>query len=377
MKLAIHGGTPAVTQDIPDWPPDDREIRHSLEQVIDNHTWGDYHGPATENLCEILCRSFARTHAWTCSSGTIAVELALRGLKIDSGEVILAAYDFPGNYRAIESVGATPHLVDLASDSYSVDLERLENAVNDNTRAMIFSHLHGELTNATQLEKFASENNISLIEDACQVPGAKVDSRPVGSFGDASVFSFGGSKLLTSGRGGCVLTNDRNILQRIKIFSERGNDAFPLSQLQAAAVLPQLESLSAKNRIRVQNFRELARQTKSLNRLRVQDTASRTTTYYKVPIRVPAADRNFIIESLNAEGISCGAGFNGFVQRARSGRCKVTGELLHAKLAVDETLLLHHPFLLGDSGVLEQVAHGLAKVDAAIMQARSANDSFK
>ena len=79
----------------------------------------------------------------------------------------------------------------------------------------------------------AKENNVCVVEDACQVPGATVQGRRAGTWGDAGVLSFGGSKLLTAGRGGAMITNDARVLQRAKIFVERGNDAFPLASLLA------------------------------------------------------------------------------------------------------------------------------------------------
>ena len=72
----------------------------------------------------------------------------------------------------------------------------------------------------------------------------------LGTFGDVATFSFGGSKLLSAGRGGAVLSNDEAIIQRAKIFAHRGNDAFPLSQIQAALLLPQLDLLHARNQQR-------------------------------------------------------------------------------------------------------------------------------
>ena len=79
-----------------------------------------------------------------------------------------------------------------------------------------------------------------MIEDACQAPGAMLEGRRAGTFGDVGVLSFGGSKLLTSGRGGAVLTSDAHMAQRIRLYTQRGNEAYPLSEMQAAVVLPQL-----------------------------------------------------------------------------------------------------------------------------------------
>src|SRR6476620_2067681 len=121
-RLAIHGGTPVLPQGPPQWPRPDVDIRAALESAYSEGTWGRYHGPHCDRLKSLLAELCGVSFAWLCSSGTIDVELALRGLKIGDGdEVILAAYDFPGNFRAIEAVGARPVLVDLAPGSWTLD----------------------------------------------------------------------------------------------------------------------------------------------------------------------------------------------------------------------------------------------------------------
>jgi dTDP-4-amino-4,6-dideoxygalactose transaminase len=144
-------------------------------------------------------------HAWLGSSGTIAVELALRGLKVAAGdEVILAAYDFPGNFRAIEAIGARPMLVDLAPGTWTLDVDHVEAAISPVTKAIVVSHLHGSLADMQRLCELANERGLTIVEDACQVPGASISGRPTGSWGDCGILSFGGSKLLTAGRGGAI-----------------------------------------------------------------------------------------------------------------------------------------------------------------------------
>src|SRR5438105_1224148 len=109
MRLAIQGGKPLLRQGPPTWPRPDDDIRAALAAAYADGTWGRYHGPHGEQLKSLLADLCGVSHAWLCSSGTIAVELALRGLKIGpDDEVILAAYDFSGNFRAIEAVCARP-----------------------------------------------------------------------------------------------------------------------------------------------------------------------------------------------------------------------------------------------------------------------------
>src|SRR5437763_375725 len=98
---------------------------------------------------------------------------------------------------------------------------------------------------------------MKIVEDACQCPGALIDGKRAGAWGDVGVLSFGGSKLLTAGRGGAILTADAGAHQRARLWQNRANVVCPLSELQAAVLLPQLETLDARNARRLEQVRRL------------------------------------------------------------------------------------------------------------------------
>src|SRR5688572_19374145 len=148
----------------PPWPPPDEEVRQALAAAYADGSWGKYDGPHGQLLAARLREMHQVEHVLLCSSGTIAVELALRGLKVGPGdEVILGGYDFPGNFRAVEAIGARPVLVDLAGHGrphapreefvsrietptmWHLDPEQVKGAISPQTRAVIASHLHGSL----------------------------------------------------------------------------------------------------------------------------------------------------------------------------------------------------------------------------------------
>jgi len=318
-------------------------------------------------------------HVLLCSSGTYAVEAALRGLGIGAGDAVLVAgYDFPGNFRAIEAVGARPVLVDIEPDTWSLDVDALEAshataleaAAGAKIRGVIASHLHGGMVPMQRLMALAKERGWQVVEDACQSPGAKIDGRLAGTWGDVGVLSFGGSKLLTAGRGGAIVTPRADVLQRAKIYGHRGNDAFPLSELQAAALVPQLELLEERNQRRRAAVTQLLTATRDIEVLRPLGTADEAAepSYYKLAWRLEAEEnvvsRAAVIVAIQAEGIAIDAGFRGFVDRGER-RCSKVGELVHSRAAVTRTLLLHHPVLLEDDAVLNQVAQGLKKISRA------------
>lgn len=370
-RLAVQGGEPAFPEGPPSWPVCTPQIQSSIQLAIDKGLWGQYDSELGEALAQKLQTMFGVQHSMACSSGTIAVELALRGVGVKAGdEVLIAAYDFPGNFRAIEAIGARPVLVDLLPNNWLMDFSKLELAVNDSTQAIVASHLHGHIADMNELRAIATRRNLSIVEDACQVPGAIFQGRPSGSFGDVSALSFGGSKLLSAGRGGAILSNDSAIIQRAKIFSNRGNDAFPFSQLQAAALLPQLDGLSELADRRHQGCMRLHRHLADSSAGQLVASPSDTTlafgapdrtAAYKFPLLVPKTVRKAFIECLNEEGISAGEGFRGFYNRTQR-RCRKPMELPHSRVAAEQTVLLHHPVLLESDEYLDKLAGTIIKV---------------
>src|SRR5207249_7986333 len=108
-----------------------------------------------------------------------------------------------------------------------------------------------------EVMEIAGANSLRVIEDAAQMPGATIQGRKAGTWGDVGILSFGGSKLLTAGRGGALLTRHADVFQRARLWLHRGNHVCPLSELQAAVLLPQLAKLDARNAYRAANVARL------------------------------------------------------------------------------------------------------------------------
>jgi dTDP-4-amino-4,6-dideoxygalactose transaminase len=381
-RLAIDGGLPLLPEGPPAWPKPCDAVREALAAAYADGSWGRYHGPHGERLCEELCELTQTRHAWLCSSGTLAVELALRGLKIGPGdEVILAAYDFPGNFRAIEAVGARPVLIDLAPATWTIDVEQVAAAAGPETKAVIASHLHGSLADMPRLNAIAGQRGLAIIEDACQAPGAVVAGRKAGSWGDCGVLSFGGSKLLTAGRGGAIVTSREEVVQRIKIYCERGNDAFPLSELQAAVLVPQIPRLASANeqrRTAALRLIELCGELNGLVGLRLANEAQHQGVLYKLPWLLSGNDdacdsptfeqqRRRLLAAVQAEGVALHEGFRGFARRTNQ-RCRSLGNLQQARAAAAGTVILHHPVLLEPEETIARVACAIRKVVSSLFR---------
>jgi dTDP-4-amino-4,6-dideoxygalactose transaminase len=182
------------------------------------------------------------------------------------------------------------------------------------------------------------------------------------------VLSFGGSKLLTAGRGGAVLTDRGDVLQRIKVYCERGNNAYPLSELQAAVLIPQLARLAERNRIRHANASRLRQLCQELDGLLplVSDAGAGQSSFYKLawlyqPERLGGCAREQFLAAVRAEGVGMDEGFRGFALRSTR-RCRKVGDLPHSQEAAEATVLLHHPVLLGAPDQIDRVSLAIRKV---------------
>jgi len=377
--LAIDGGPASLPSGPPEWPLADPDVLAALERAYADGSWGRYLGPNAERLVTALAEYHAVEHVMLCCSGTFAVELALRGLQIVPGdEVILAGYDFSGNFRAIEAVGARPVLVDVDPLNWNLDPHRLPAAQSERTRAVVVSHLHGGLVPMGEVVEFARRHGLAVVEDACQAPGARVEGRLAGTSGDVGVLSFGGSKLLTAGRGGAILTRRADIHQRAKIHCEQGNNAFPLSELQAAVLLPQLAKLDSRNALRRAAAARLVRRLAGVPGIRPlsNDTGDYLPSFYKLgmqfsPSEMAGRSRAEFLASVQTEGVALDAGFRGFAFRSPR-RCRAADNLAECRRAAADCVVLHHPVLLEDDTVIHLVAAAIEKVARALIVA---NDS--
>jgi dTDP-4-amino-4,6-dideoxygalactose transaminase len=368
-KLARDGGPRAIEGEPPDWPPRDEHVREALLAAWADGSWGRYHGPHCRRLADELARMHAVEHVTLCCSGTAAVELALRGLRIGPGdEVILAGYDFPGNFRAVEATHARVVLVDVHESGCLIDPDAIHAAVGPRTRALIVSHLHGALVDMPRVMELSRRHGLAVVEDACQVPGARIADRAAGSWGDIGVLSFGGSKLLSAGRGGALVTPHAEVQQRVRVYAHRGNDSFPLSELQAAVLLPQLARLAERNARRAANVERLLGQLAAGPALSplVNRTAASQPVYYKLAFRYDSAAAgnrplDEVVDALRAEGAPVDRGFRGFAGRSER-RCRKSGSLVHSIRAAEATLLVHHPILLAEPAQIDELARALVKV---------------
>jgi dTDP-4-amino-4,6-dideoxygalactose transaminase len=150
-------------------------------------------------------------------NGTAALQLALQAIGIKSGdEVLVPSLTYVSNFQSITANNAKPIPCDIYPDSLLIDLSDAEKKLTKNTKAIMPVHYAGGVGNLNDIYKFAKKNNLRVIEDASHAFGSKYKNKLIGSQGDIVCFSFDGIKNITSGEGGCLVTNDTKILNTVE-----------------------------------------------------------------------------------------------------------------------------------------------------------------
>jgi dTDP-4-amino-4,6-dideoxygalactose transaminase len=250
-------------------------------------------------------------------SGTEALHLALRGMGIGPGhEVITVSHTSVATVAAVEMCGATPVLVDIHPESYTMDASLLERARSDRSRAVVPVHLYGQPAAMDVITRFAREHNLFVIEDCAQSHGALYRGQRAGSFGHAAAFSFYPTKNLGClGDGGAITTRDPSLCQRLRALRQYGWDENRISQragwnsrldeLQAAVLRVKLVRLEESNRRRIQIAQSYHERLSRIPDLTLPSPMSGTThVYHQYVIRcADSAVRDQLMAHLSERGI--------------------------------------------------------------------------
>jgi dTDP-3-amino-3,4,6-trideoxy-alpha-D-glucose transaminase len=204
----------------------DPELLAELLEVVERvaHDSAFTLGPEVEGFERAFAAYCETEHAIGVSSGTTALELALRGLGIGPGdEVIVPTYTFIATAEAVSTVGATPRLVDVDPDTGLITAAIVEEALTPLTRAVIPVHLFGRPVEMDPIVGLCRKREIAVIEDACQAHGARYRGHRVGSLGDAGCFSFYPTKNLGGwGDGGALVTGNADLAEKIRLLRSHG-----------------------------------------------------------------------------------------------------------------------------------------------------------
>jgi perosamine synthetase len=164
-------------------------------------------------------------HAIATNNGTTALHLALVALGVGPGdEVIVPTLSYIATANAVRYCGATPVFIDCDEETLNIDVLAIESKMTPRTRAIIPVHLYGHPVDMDPILELADKNNVCVVEDAAEAHGAKYKGRMVGSIGTCATFSFYGNKILTTGEGGMVTTNDDLLAAKLRLYRGQGMD---------------------------------------------------------------------------------------------------------------------------------------------------------
>ncbi|HUQ91728.1 MAG TPA: aminotransferase class I/II-fold pyridoxal phosphate-dependent enzyme [Bryobacteraceae bacterium] len=362
---------------IPQWPISDQRERQLVDEVLSSPQWGGYHEFVTR-----FERQFAEfqhcRHGVSAVNGSVTLEMLLAGCGVKPGdEVIVPAISFVSTATAVTRIGAIPVFVDIEPYSFNIDPERIAAAITAKTKAIIPVHFGGPLADMDRIPEIAGEHDLVVLEDAAHAHGSGWKGRRAGSLGRASSFSFQNGKVMTSGEGGIMLTDDEALAADLRSFANCGRRPgatffhhyvagtnFRLSGLHAAVLLAQLERLPGQVARRAANAAVLLRELEEVEGIRWQQIDPRVTanSWYLLLGRIDekrfGMSRDEFHRMLTEAGIPCTPFYphtlyqNPLYQHSP---CRVE-PCPNAEAAVRDAFWIPHTVLLGGEDLMHEVA---------------------
>lgn len=230
-----------------------KEIDYVTDAVT--NAWYGNHNMYHDRLEEAFARYLGMQHALLLPSCTSAIHLSLLALGIGPGdEVILPDVTWIATAAPISYVGATPVFADIDPRTWCLSVDSMEECLSQKTKAVLTVDLYGNLPEMDAVRETARREGIAIVEDAAEAIGSEYKQRKAGSLGDVGVFSFHGSKTVTTGEGGMLVTDRRDIYERALVLRDHGREPgdrvfwnkevaykYKMSSMQAALGLAQLE----------------------------------------------------------------------------------------------------------------------------------------
>lgn len=228
-------------------------------------TWISSRGKYVDRFETAFAEFCGVRHGVSCTNGTVALHLALLALGIGPGdEVIVPTLTFVATANAVRYCGATPVFVDCEPDTWNIDPALIEARITPRTKAIIVVHLYGHPVDMDAVNSIARRHDLFVIEDAAEAHGAIYKGRMVGSMGDIATFSFFGNKVISTGEGGMIVTNDEHLAKPMRQLKDQGMDPnrrywypvvgynYRMTNVAAAIGLAQVEKIEWHIRRRIE-----------------------------------------------------------------------------------------------------------------------------
>jgi len=327
-----------------------RSERRAVGRVL--KSGGLAQGPEVAKFEKMFSRYVGDQECVAVNSGTSGLQVALLSLGIGRGDdVIVPSFTFAATANCVSLVGAVPVFVDIDPMTFNLDPKRIESAISKKTKAIIIVHLYGLAGYMDEINKIAKKHNLLVVEDAAQAHLAAINDQPVGTFGDAAVFSFYPTKNMTSGEGGIVVLRDSEVASNCRLLRNQGMEIryqneivgfnLRMSDIHASIGIVQLKRLPVWTEKRIQNA----------NFLSEKITSARTPltpnghkhVFHQFTIRIEN-NRDLVSEKLSSLGIGNAVYYPTPVHRLPSFNLDL--QLTESDLASKEALAIPvHPSL--------------------------------
>ncbi|MFF2908921.1 DegT/DnrJ/EryC1/StrS family aminotransferase [Paenibacillus sp. NPDC057934] len=361
----------------PEWPMFDEREEENLTQTLRSRSWWRMSGSAVTQFEQNFAKAHGVNYAIAVSNGTHAIELSLMAIGIGPGdEVIVPAYTFISTATPVFRQGGVPVAVDVDPKTLCINPEEIEKAITDKTRAIIVVHFAGHSADMDRIMEIAQTHGLRVIEDAAHAHGGTYKNKPLGSIGDIACYSFQYMKLMTSGEGGAIITNNKELYEKSWLIHNVGRHSqdreyqhsvlgsnYRISEFQAAVLSAQLERLQEQSQRRMVLAEELQRLLADVDGLTplVHKKEATLHPFYMFTLKYDSEhfgnkSRLEFVDTLKEKGIPAFVGYSAIHQTevwqqcgGRSLDCPI------AEKAAKEMIWLHHRILLGSLGSLVEM----------------------
>lgn len=377
-KLAISGGSPVSDKLIPIAKPvfADKEIKDLVKILKSGHV---RQGRKTEEFERRFCEKVGCMHAYAVNSGTAALHTALLSILKPGDEAIVPAFTFIASASTIYFSNARPVFADINEETFTIDPEDVKEKVSPRTKAIVPVHLFGHGADMKALQEIAQDHDLYIISDSAQAHGTKVNEKDVGSFDDLNCYSFYATKIITTGEGGIVTTNNEELYERGKLIRSHGQKSkyyhtllglnYRMTDISAVLGLNQLERLESFVEKRRQNAMTLTQGIRKINGIRppvVKSNVHHSFCQYSVlmDLHEYKCSRDEFLEALKAENVGCSVHYPipltkqpAFIGILKVNECPVAEDVSKRIFSIPV-----HPHL--ESVDLKKILEGLEKVSS-------------
>ncbi|MCD6360131.1 MAG: DegT/DnrJ/EryC1/StrS family aminotransferase [Armatimonadetes bacterium] len=403
-RLAITGGSPAVTLEHSPWPvAGEQEVRW-MEEVVRSGAWS-WLGEHERAFCEEFADFIGTRYAMGLSNGTVTIQTALQAVGVQPGdEVIVPGLTWVATMQAALDVGADVVLVDIDPETWCIDPAAVEAAVSERTRAVIPVHIYGCMADMDGVMDVVQRHGLKVVEDVAHQHGSRWRDRGAGSIGDAGSFSFQQSKVLTCGEGGAVTCSDEEVYRTAFAIKHVGwapptetegltpaglyGHNYRMTEMQAVLLRGGLRRIEEQTRIREENAARLAEGLERIGgplRAARRDKRITRQAYYAVtmhfdPEQAEGVTREQYAAALSAEGMTVGRPYEPLYRHPLLGLYHETSpipyrdprtvqdyanlRLPNVERICEETgLVMMHRLLLAEPELIDQLVEAVAKVN--------------